>query len=288
MIDRAPPSDVDASPQRAGLPELEASFASLLARLRSGREALRATYTAANPFPHLVLDDVLDPAVLGRVEAEFPQGGQRDWLRWRNPYEDKTTSRGLAGVSPFTQTLFWMLSSSELIDALQQITGTDDLVPDPTFFGAGLQEASRGGWLDIHADYLFHPNLGLARRFNLLLYLNRDWDPAWGGDLELWDARTKQRGQSYAPLFNRLVLFPTTPEALHGHPVPLTCPEDRSRRLLSVYYWSVQPPHAPSDSGLMRRLSARALRVLLRSARGLAWRGPTFYPGLRGEPAPGR
>ena len=40
------------------------------------------------------------------------------------------------------------------------------------------------------------------------------------------------------PVFNRMVVFTSTDFSFHGHPDPLTCPEDRSRRSLALYYYS--------------------------------------------------
>ena len=83
--------------------------------------------------------------------------------------------------------------------------------------------------------------LPLTRRLNLIVYLNRDWDPAWGGALELWDAKDKSAGAKVEPFFNRAVVFPTTAETLHGFPDPMTCPADRSRKSVSWFYWSPDP-----------------------------------------------
>jgi hypothetical protein len=40
------------------------------------------------------------------------------------------------------------------------------------------------------------------------------------------------------PVFNRCVVFSTTDFSYHGHPEPLTCPEDRTRKSLALYYYS--------------------------------------------------
>lgn len=264
---------------RPGLSELEATVLAAEERLRQGVTELRARYQAGRPYPHLVLDGLFDPHVLDRVVEEWPAPTQRGdaWVVWRTPNEDKTTSRGLLGAPRFAQLLLLLLNSPRFVEAVGAITGMDDLVPDPLLFGAGLQDAGRGGWLGVHSDYLRHPQLSLHRRLNLLLYLNRGWDPTWGGDLELWDRAGPTRQASYEPLFNRLVLFPTTPDALHGHPVRLSCPASQRRRLISLYYWSVLAPHAPPEAGPLSRLARRARRAARRVAVRLRWRGPRFY-----------
>lgn len=212
-----------------------------LAPLAAAGPALGADYAAARPFPHVALVDLWREEVLDRIDREFPEPGRRDWLRWESEHESKETSKGIENLSPFTQEVFRQLNAEPFLKIVRSITGLSDLVPDPTFFGAGLHEAFRGGWLDIHSDYLRHPHLPLARRVNLLVYLNRGWKPEWSGDLELWDAARERREAHYAPVFNRTVIFGTTRQALHGHPTPLSCPVGRSRRLMSVYYWSADP-----------------------------------------------
>jgi len=93
----------------------------------------------------------------------------------------------------------------------------------------------------LHADWTKHPVLPLTRRLNLIIYLNRDWDEAWGGALELRSPGAAEAGAKVAPLFNRAVIFPTTSETLHGFPDPMTNPADRSRQSISLFYWSPDP-----------------------------------------------
>jgi hypothetical protein len=197
-------------------------------------------YRAAQPFPHIVLDGLWDEEVLDRIEAEFPSSDRSDWLTWDTENELKQTSKGISGLEPFSTLVFELMNSSAFIDAVKAITGIGDLLPDPTFFGAGLHESGPGGRLDVHSDYQKHPELPLARRVNVLVYLNRDWRPEWKGDLELWDPDTRTCAVSTPPLFNRTIIFNTTERALHGFPAPLACPPGRYRRLMSVYYWSAE------------------------------------------------
>lgn len=44
--------------------------------------------------------------------------------------------------------------------------------------------------------------------------------------------------QRVAPDFDRIVVFSTIPGSYHGHPDPLTCPPDWSRRSLALYYYT--------------------------------------------------
>ncbi len=214
------------------------SFNKTISKLRNDSELLQKQYSLGQPYPHLVIDDLFDTEILDRIVTEFPKADNRDWIAWNTNHENKSTSRGITGLSMFTQIFSLWLSSTEFIEEIKRITGIDDLVPDPLFFGAGLHEMRRDGWLEVHADYTKHPVMPLTRRINLLIYLNRDWNPAWGGDLELWDAPKPTQKAGYPCLFNRAIIFPTNSKTLHGVPDRLSCPLDRSRQLLSIYYWS--------------------------------------------------
>lgn len=45
------------------------------------------------------------------------------------------------------------------------------------------------------------------RRVNVFLYLNPDWDPTWGGELELWDSVVGDVRKTISPAANTLIIF---------------------------------------------------------------------------------
>ena len=112
---------------------------------------------------------------------------------------------------------------------------------------AGLHQIEPGGHLAVHADFNFHEQLRLDRRINLLLYLNDDWDPGWGGALELWRSDMSAMSRSILPLANRCVIFNTTDHSYHGHPEPLACPPGRTRQSLALYYYSNGRPRGEAS-----------------------------------------
>ena len=224
-------------------------FNQALERLSNESESLRQSYATAKPYPHLVIDDLFEPELLDRLVTGFPSDSDRDWLVWDTSHELKTTSRGIEGLSMFTQMFCLWLNSTSVIRTIESIVGAENLVGDPLFHGAGLHEMSRGGWLEMHADYTKHFSLPLMRRFNILIYLNRDWDANWGGDLVMQDLENRYPKVSYSPFFNRTIIFPTTAKSFHGVPTPLSCPLDRTRKLLSIYYWTPIPMPLWSKAG---------------------------------------
>jgi hypothetical protein len=94
--------------------------------------------------------------------------------------------------------------------------------------------------------------------------LNREWHPAYGGALELWRTPVDGPVRAIAPAFNRAVIFRAGPASLHGVPTPLTCPPERSRKSLAVYYFreegracALRPTRyspRPTDSAVRRAL----------------------------------
>ena len=210
----------------------------LLALAESRREA----YASASPYPHAVMDDFLPEGVLEAVLAEFPDPRGADWFAFDSATERKLATKDDSAMGPATRHVLAQLNSAPFIDFLERLTGIDGLVPDPHFVGGGLHQIERGGHLKVHADFNRHPHTNLERRLNVLVYLNRDWDDAYGGGFELWDEDMTGCVEKVMPYFNRCVVFSTTSTSYHGHPEPLQCPEDRTRKSMALYYYSKDRP----------------------------------------------
>src|SRR5215210_4553282 len=56
-------------------------------------ESKHEAYESATPFPHVVIDEFLPPAVLDGVLAEFPSPRQADWFAFDSPLERKLATR---------------------------------------------------------------------------------------------------------------------------------------------------------------------------------------------------
>lgn len=205
--------------------------------LSSGHDA-HASYSTAVPYPHICLDNFWDAGLLSRVASEFPELGGKEDIRFNDPNQLKLASKGEYRFGPVTRDLVHFLNSQPFLAFLGALTGIKGLIPDPYFSGGGLHEIRSGGFLKIHADFNKHPDLLLDRRINLLIYLNENWEESYGGHFELWDRGMKQCVRKFLPVFNRMVIFNTTDFSYHGHPDPLACPEDRSRRSLALYYYT--------------------------------------------------
>ena len=199
-------------------------------------QSLADQYQHAEPFPHIVLEDFLDQAILKRVLADFPSSENkfffdRDQERLKFQYQPHEVQSALV------RNLFAELNSQAFLGFLEQMTGIDGLIPDPYFEGGGLHETKRGGHLGVHADFNIHGGLKVERRLNLLIYLNEDWDDDFGGQLELWKKDMSECSVRVKPVIGRAVVFTTALDSFHGHPDPLNCPPERSRRSIATYYY---------------------------------------------------
>jgi hypothetical protein len=199
-------------------------------------------YAKGKPFPNIVLDGFFDPHCLRDVLVEFPDLRARPDHRFNSPNEVKMTSAGEYRFGPKTRAFIHFLNSQPFLEFLSELTGIKGLLSDPYLEGGGCHEILPGGFLKVHADFDKHRRTGLHRRLNVLVYLNENWEEAYGGHFELWNAEMTRCDKKLAPIFNRTVVFTTTDTSYHGHPDPLTCPPDRSRRSLAFYYYTVDRP----------------------------------------------
>jgi Rps23 Pro-64 3,4-dihydroxylase Tpa1-like proline 4-hydroxylase len=205
--------------------------------------ARRDEYRAAQPFPHIVIDDLFRAHLLEQAIAELP-GATANWTTYDTVNEAKQVCSDAAAFGPVAETIVHALNSAPFVSFLEKLTGIEGLIPDPHLRAAGYMKVRPGGFLGLHYDFATQKELKLDRRINVLLYLNRDWLPDWGGQLELHsnDALESPRHQEVAvePIFNRLLIF-STPNALHGHRRPIQCPPGRARLCLSWYYYTAPP-----------------------------------------------
>ena len=214
-------------------------FISADAARNKGAE-LRESYVAADPFPSILIDNFLPNELAEQMLAHFGPKRSNDDLnesydrpqeRYKNSYHPDT-------LDDFARTVFYSFNSAPFVAIIENITGIKGLIPDPYYFGGGFHEVKNGGHLSIHADFNHHKVMNLERRVNILIYLNKDWEEDYGGQLELWDSDMTRLAQSYVPKFNRSVIFNTTSGSMHGHPRPVNHPSGASRKSIALYYYT--------------------------------------------------
>ena len=103
---------------------------------------------------------------------EIPKPGEINWIEFDDARGKKLAPKVETQFGGATRALLFQLNSSAFIDFLETLTGICVLIPDPHFWGGGVHQIVRGGFLKAHTDFNRHPRLKLDRRLNLLLYLD--------------------------------------------------------------------------------------------------------------------
>jgi hypothetical protein len=230
--------------------------------------ALHRAFVAADPFPHLVIDGLFDPALLDLVAEEFDLLDAAQWRRsYDGTHERTMRSRPASRLGHAADLYFHTVHSAAFVEFLEQVSGVPALITDPHLAAGGFHESRQGGRFRIHTDFNKHERTGLDNELVLITYLNRGWDPAWGGALELWRTRPRECALRIEPVFGRSVLMKRTPVSFHGHPAPLAPPPGRARRSLAAYYYSHHgdSPAPPHPTRFMERSLARGLRIAARA-----------------------
>ena len=200
---------------------------------------LKNEYLSSPPFPNIYFENFFDHKFLEDVLKEFPDlSKKKETEKFNDINQLKNASKGEELLGKKTKKLIHYLNSEPFLNFLTSLTGIQNLLPDPTLSGGGYHEIKTGGFLKIHADFNKHPKYGLDRRLNLLIYLNKNWDESYGGDFELWDENMKSCVKKIPPNFNNVAIFSTTTNSYHGHPNPLKCPKNRSRKSIALYYYT--------------------------------------------------
>lgn len=201
-------------------------------------------FVNANPFPFIIIEDFFSNEFLNEVLNQFPNlSEQKKTTNYDNKNEVKFANNQYKNFPSNIKKLFDFLNSDFFLNFLQDITNIKEkLIPDFELNGGGLHEIKKGGLLKIHSDFNKHPNLDLDRRLNVLIYLNKDWKEEYGGHLEFWDKEMTSCREKVLPIFNKMVIFSTTDNSNHGHPDPLNCPNNMSRKSIATYYYTKGRP----------------------------------------------
>jgi hypothetical protein len=208
------------------------------------RDLLRERFRSAEPFPFIVIDDFLDADFAREVTASYPtfesaleRGFSFNFVNERKKVQVTDVSKFPEPVARLNEAI----SSPAFLDQLSYITGIPALLADPELVGGGMHVTGPHGRLDVHVDFNYIPERSLHRRLNILIYLNPQWQAAWGGHVELWDRDVRRCYHALVPRLNRCVIFETSETSFHGVSA-VHCPEHLERRSFAAYYYTREPP----------------------------------------------
>jgi 2OG-Fe(II) oxygenase superfamily len=224
--------------------------------VRTHSGAYAKEFLSAEPFKHVAIDGFFEVSFAEALLANFPAFNPA--LAKNEIYGGvwgKAVNENIRTIGPVYQDLYELVASREFLDLIGDITGIPDLLIDPKYYGGGTHENLHGQDLAAHVDFNYDEAEKLHRRLNLIVYLNKDWRPEWGGALEIHSNprnHEEDRVQAYNPTFNRAILFETNEYSWHGFPKIDLPPSERhrSRKSISIYLYTrerpaneIAPPH---------------------------------------------
>ncbi|MGE0398882.1 MAG: 2OG-Fe(II) oxygenase [Kofleriaceae bacterium] len=169
--------------------------------------ALATAWRSAAPFPHLVIDDFLDPACLDEIMAILDEEGVER-------FEADLYAFDATAPEPHTEEMRALRTAwaRALAPALSRITGTPVSTADLRAY------AYRAGhYLLPHADH----QDGLERKLAFAYYLPSP-EPVTGGELELYRCRVEDgelveihSAKLVDPRPNRISIFDVSDVSLH-------------------------------------------------------------------------
>lgn len=201
--------------------------------------ALQQQFLKAEPFPHIVLDNLWPAWMLWGIEAEF----NRDIFTVTD--HKHSNKLFLEDVNKFPARCGRLLQAGNsllMLYFLRELTGIYELRADHEFLGGGMHKHENDGFLSIHRDFTHHLGNGMPRVLNMLLYVHKEWEAAWGGCLELWpEDFNPWQMKSIPPTRNRTVIFQTSERSWHGLPKRVSTPNGKTRNSLAWYYYAGRP-----------------------------------------------
>ena len=220
----------------------------IVTSIRESAEELRHRFSSASPFPHLVLDEFLEPDLLRRLYDEFPSFDEQRAANELGHIRGKAVQEQISAISAAYRELHQVIQTPEFLQAISEITGIDDLLFDPEYFGGGTHENLTGQELHYHVDFNYHPIRKWHRRLNLIIFLNHEWRREWGGNLQLHRDAWRDTGTpdvEVLPEYGRAIIFETSERSWHGFEQITAGPtgETLSRRSIALYFYSESRPH---------------------------------------------
>jgi hypothetical protein len=215
-------------------------------RLPKPAENLHVQYLAGRPFPHLILDGLFSEEAMEDLLHEIPSLRDDRWVHHEEKRLTKSNLRSAVDLGEIGYQHLSFLHSAAFLYLLAELTGIWHMVPDPYLSGGGYHVVPTGGRFDVHADRNVDHNTGLTRRLAMITYLNRNWRPEYGGQLELWSKDASRCEVVVEPLFNRTILFEVGDKNFHGvRPVER---EGMERKSFAIYFHTVGLPDGKTAS----------------------------------------
>lgn len=210
----------------------------------------KTQFQTAEPFEHVVIDDFFQAEFCQELLDQFPDFKAKDAVDENQTIGKKAVVQSVPRIGKAYKMLDEMVQSQAFLQWVETVTGIDHLLYDPHYIGGGTHNNMDGQELDPHVDFTHHPINSHHRRLNLIVYLNHQWQEAWGGNIEFHKnprlLPTEDQIISVKPLFNRAVIFATHNHSWHGFPA-IDLPQDKkhlTRKSFALYYYTEKRQNA--------------------------------------------
>lgn len=227
----------------------------------------RFKFENSKPFKHIFIENLWIDSFLTEVSNEI--NNFENWEGEKKFFgsEFKRYQSKWEKFPPNTYKLINFLNSPFFLKLLTYITDEKYLIPDPYLKGGGIHSTKENGFLKLHADFNWHQEMQIYRRINVLIYLNKDWEENYGGQIELGfknDNKNLEIFKKELPKFNKTLIFITDDKSFHGQPNPVKNTK-KSRNSIATYYYQ---SNKPENSSEVKRTDTNYINKLGKTEKG--------------------
>jgi len=211
-------------------------YASLIeARLKTEADRLRGEFSQYH-VQSCFIDNLLPEELALEIYNAFPD--KSTMMLKKSLRENKHVAAQMNQYNPLLEEIVYAFQDLRVLNAVAEITGIQEMVPDEMLYAGGISLMAKGNFLNPHLDNSHDRDRKMYRVLNLLYYVTPEWSHEQGGNLELWDQGPKEPQREITSHFNRLALMATHEESWHS---VSEVSVDRSRCCVSNYYFSAKP-----------------------------------------------
>ncbi|MCX7115088.1 MAG: 2OG-Fe(II) oxygenase [Gammaproteobacteria bacterium] len=211
----------------------------IVQRLTDAKDQLSSAFNTKHPIKvarHFVLDDLLPTEIAENIYANFPKPNKMHLIKCRGI---KFKYSHLKDTAPLLQDINAAIQDPRVVNIIEEITGIQHQIPDPTKFAGGISTLLKGYYINPHLDNSHDVVMKrYYRTVNVLYYVSPDWSLENGGNYELWDESISER-ILVPSLFNRLLVMETNSYSWHAVN-PVLC--NARRCCVFNYYFSEHSP----------------------------------------------
>ena len=137
-------------------------------------EDLRSGYRTSKPFPHVVIDNMFSGELLDSLLSEMALMRRDQWSNIEQDTRERTARmRSAAEMGGAGNQLTSIVHSAAFLYLLAEITGIEQLLPDPYLQGAGYALMRRGDYFNVHADRNVDYETGMTRWLAMIIFMNK-------------------------------------------------------------------------------------------------------------------